>query len=85
MNVAKEMSVHVIKEREREREKWRRGDLFISKGDPVSQVFFYFRASDDEGALGNYIVHFCIERFEIMRYYPKRDAHCVGSTVTKPE
>jgi len=29
VNVAKEMSVHVIKERERE--KWRRGDLFISK------------------------------------------------------
>lgn len=48
-------------------------------------MFFYFRASDDEGALGNYIVHFCIERFEIMRYYPKRDTQCVGSTVTKPE
>ena len=31
MNVATEMSIHVIKEREREREKWRRGDLFISK------------------------------------------------------
>jgi len=55
--------------------KWRRGDLVRSCG--ISS-FVYFRASDDEGALGNYIVQFCIEKFEIMRYYPKRGAQCVG-------
>ena len=77
------MSVHVIKEREREREvfidpsvnKWSRGHLVRSCG--ISS-FVYFRASADEGALGNYIVQFCIEKFEIMRYYPKRGAQCVG-------